>query len=76
MNHTMTNADILIKDIDMNGVIYEVQYTQEFNSIWIYDVTTVANPFEGTEDDLTYAEGELWGYLTEHLENDYNDSLL
>jgi hypothetical protein len=62
------------QDLELMGVIYEVTYTQEYNSVWIQDVTEVSNPFKGTEEDMTYKEGELWGYLTDMLVEQYEDS--
>ncbi len=46
------------QDLELMGVIYEVTYTQEYNSVWIQDVTEVFNPFKGTEEDATYKDGE------------------
>ena len=66
----MKNRNHKTRDVDFNGVIYDVTYTQEDNRIWIYDAKEIFNPFTG-EDVATYEDGELWGYLTEHLENHY-----
>lgn len=62
------------QDLELMGVTYEVTYTQEYNSVWIHDVTEVFNPFKDTEEDATYKEGELWGYLTDILVEQYEDS--
>ena len=62
------------QDLELMGVTYEVTYTQEYNSVWIQDVTEVFNPFKDTEEDATYKEGELWGYLTEMLVEQYEES--
>lgn len=62
------------QDLELMGVTYEVTYTQEYNSVWIHDVTEVFNPFKDTEEDATYKEGELWGYLTDMLIEQYEDS--
>ena len=58
-------------DLELMGITYEVTYSQDFNSVWIQNVTEVDNPFIGSEDDPTYKDGELWGYLTEQLVERY-----
>ena len=58
-------------DLELMGITYEVTYSQEFNSVWIQDVTEVDNPFIDSEDNPTYKDGELWGYLTEQLVEQY-----
>mgnify|MGYP003634341151 CR=1 FL=1 len=64
----MTRTDDLIhRDIDMNGVLYSINYELDMNRVYIMNVEEITNPFKGTEEDMTYKEGELWGYLTEHL---------
>jgi len=63
-------------DLELMGITYEVTYTQEYNSVWIYDVKEIDNPFIGSEDNPTYKEGELWGYLTEQLVSTYTDGLM
>lgn len=62
------------QDLEIMGVTYEVVYEQEYNSVFIYDVKEIDNPFKDTEEDITYKEGELWGYLTEMLVEQYEDS--
>jgi len=62
------------QDLEIMGVTYEVTYEQEYNSVFIYDVKEIDNPFKDTEEDMTYKEGELWGYLTEMLVEQYEDS--
>lgn len=62
------------QDLEIMGVTYEVVYEQEYNSVFIYDVKEIDNPFKDTEEDMTYKEGELWGYLTEMLVEQYEDS--
>ena len=62
--------------LELMGITYEVTYEQEYNSVFIYDVEEIDNPFIGSEDNPTYKEGELWGYLTEQLVSTYTDGLI
>tara|TARA_R110002050_G_scaffold15360_2_gene47326 strand:+ start:978 stop:1193 length:216 start_codon:yes stop_codon:yes gene_type:complete len=62
------------QEIEITGVTYMVEYTQEYNSVEIYDIVEIDNPFLGTEDNPVYKEGELYGYMEEILINQYTDT--
>ena len=64
------------QEIEITGITYMVEYTQEYNSVEIFDVIELDNPFIGTEDNPIYADYELEGYIEEILINQYTDSLI
>ena len=64
------------QEIQITGITYEVTYTQEYNSVEIFEVVELDNPFTGTEDNPVYDDYELEGYIEEILINQYTDSLI
>jgi hypothetical protein len=62
--------------LELMGITYNVTYEQEYNSVYIYDVKEIDNPFLGSDENPTYKDGELWGYLTEQLITTYTDGLI
>jgi len=62
--------------LELMGITYHVTYEQEYNSVYIYDVKEIDNPFLGSDENPTYKDGELWGYLTEQLITTYTDGLI
>jgi hypothetical protein len=62
--------------LELMGITYNVIYEQEYNSVYIYDVKEIDNPFLGSDENPTYKDGELWGYLTEQLITTYTDGLI
>ena len=64
------------QDITITGITYEVTYVQDYNSVEVYSVEEIDNPFLGTEDNPTYESHELYGYIEDILIQQYTDGLI